>query len=213
MTLKWSIFTIFLIFMSSAMAQSRYVDGLQKVTFRTGPGTDNKIIRMIETNEKVTLIEAGEKWTKVKDGEGNEGYILNRFVTKETPYIYRYQYQKSLNEKLKDKEKDLSAQVKDLRAELAQIKSELSTTKENLQSTEQNFTQLQEGASDYIGLKKKYDSTVAQLKQAKVRTEKLEEQVNTHYIKWFLAGGSVLFVGWLIGLISRKKKYSSRIKL
>ena len=195
------------------MAQSRYVDGLQKVTFRTGPGTDNKIIRMIETNEKVTLIEAGEKWTKVRDSEGNEGYILNRFVTNETPYIYRYQYQKSVNEKLKEKEESLSAQVKDLRAELAQIKSELSTTKENLQSTEQNFTQLQEGASDYIGLKKKYDSTVSQLKKAKERTEKLEEQVNTHYIKWFLAGGSVLFVGWLIGLISRKKKYSSSIRL
>lgn len=199
--------------MNIAMAQSRYVDGLQKVTFRTGPGTDNKIIRMIETNEKVTLIEAGEKWTKVRDSEGNEGYILNRFVTNETPYIYRYQYQKSVNEKLKEKEESLSAQVKDLRAELAQIKSELSTTKENLQSTEQNFTQLQEGASDYIGLKKKYDSTVSQLKKAKERTEKLEEQVNTHYIKWFLAGGSVLFVGWLIGLISRKKKYSSSIRL
>lgn len=213
MTLKWSIFTILLICMNIAMAQSRYVDGLQKVTFRTGPGTDNKIIRMIETNEKVTLIEAGEKWTKVRDSEGNEGYILNRFVTNETPYIYRYQYQKSVNEKLKEKEESLSAQVKDLRAELAQIKSELSTTKENLQSTEQNFTQLQEGASDYIGLKKKYDSTVSQLKKAKERTEKLEEQVNTHYIKWFLAGGSVLFVGWLIGLISRKKKYSSSIRL
>lgn len=198
---------------TNLIAQTRYVDGIQKVTFRTGPGTDNKIIRMIESNEKLTLLESGEKWTKVKDTEGNEGYILNRFVTKETPYIYRYQYQKNLNEKLKEKEANLTQKLKELEEELKTTKTELSTTKDSLQNTEQSFSQLQEGASDYIGLKKKYDSTVLALKQSTERVQELEERVNTYYIKWFLAGGSVLFLGWLIGLISRKKKYQSSIRL
>lgn len=211
--IKLFVFTTLLVFMTVASAQTRYIDGIQKVTFRTGPGTDNKIIRMIESNEKVTLLESGDTWTKVKDTEGNEGYVLNRFVTKDTPYIYRYQYQKSLVEKLKEKEDKLTQEIKELKTELGKTKTDLSTTKQSLSDTEQNYTQLQEGASDYIGLKKKYDSTVLALKQSTERVKKLEEQVNTHYIKWFLAGGGVLLLGWLIGLISRKKKYQSSIRL
>lgn len=210
---KLFVFTVVLSLSGVSQAQTRYVDGIQKVTFRTGPGTDNKIIRMIETNEKVTLLESGDTWAKVKDTDGNVGYILNRFVTKETPYIYRYKYQKNLVERLKEKEEKLEEEIKAFKKELSETKSELTTTKERLTTTEKSFTQLQEGSSDYIGLKKKFESTVLKLKKSTERMEKLEEQVNTHYIKWFLAGGGVLLLGWLIGLISRKKKYQSSIRL
>ncbi len=197
----------------SAIAQNRYVDGIQKVTFRTGPGTDNKIIKMVETNQKLTLIEEGEKWSKVKDSDGDEGYILNRFLTKDVPATLKYEYQKNQNKKLTEKNDELNATINKLKLELAASQTELTTTKTNLDKTQSNFTELKEGASDYIGLKERYDNTVIELEKQTERVSQLEAQVNTYYIKWFLAGGGVLFLGWLIGLISRKKKYQSGIRL
>ncbi len=197
----------------SAIAQNRYVDGIQKVTFRTGPGTDNKIIKMVETNQKLTLIEEGEKWSKVKDSDGDEGYILNRFLTKDVPATLKYEYQKNQNKKLTEKNDELNETINKLKQELAASQTELTTTKTKLDKTQSNFTELKEGASDYIGLKERYDNTVIELERQTERVSQLEAQVNTYYIKWFLAGGGVLFLGWLIGLISRKKKYQSGIRL
>ena len=197
----------------SAIAQNRYVDGIQKVTFRTGPGTDNKIIKMVETNQKLTLIEEGEKWSKVKDSDGDEGYILNRFLTKDVPATLKYEYQKNQNKKLTEKNDELNETINKLKQELAASQTELTTTKTKLDKTQSNFTELKEGASDYIGLKERYNNTVIELERQTERVSQLEAQVNTYYIKWFLAGGGVLFLGWLIGLISRKKKYQSGIRL
>lgn len=197
----------------SAIAQTRYVDGIQKVTFRTGAGTDNKIIKMVETNEKMTLVEEGDTWSKVKDSQGDEGYILNRFLTKDVPATLKYEYQKNKNKKLSEKNDELNQTIDKLKQDLAATQTELTTTKTNLDKTQNNFTELKAGASDYIGLKERYDNTVAELDKQTERVAQLEAQVNTYYIKWFLAGGGVLFLGWLIGLISRKKKYQSGIRL
>lgn len=198
----------------SASAQRRYIDGIQKITFRTGPGTDNKIIRMLETNAKVTLLEEGEKWSKIKDAEGDEGYVLNRFITKQVPFVLQFKWMKSEYDKLKEKNEELTQTITTLKTELKDTKGKLSETETSLQSTQMNFEELKTGSADYIGLKKEYDMTVEKLKSQTRRVKKLEDQVDTYYIKWFLAGGSVLFLGWLIGLISRKKKrYTSSIRL
>jgi SH3 domain protein len=195
-----------------AFGQKSYISSLQKVTFRTGPGTDNKIIRMILSDEKITILEAGEKWAKITDKSGTEGYVLNRFLSKDTPYSVRYTWLKSKFDKLELKNNTISKALKDIKTQLKETNSSLQTSENSLKEVNGSYEDLKAGSAEFLSLKKKYDQTLYQLKLKTNKVVELESKVNTHYIKWFLAGGGVLLLGWLIGLISRKKKgYSSGI--
>lgn len=194
-------------------AASNYITGIQKVTFRTGPGTDNKIIRMLETDSKVEVLESGETWTKVKDTQGDEGYVLSRFLNKSTPYKLRFDWLKKKHEKLQARDDERKVKNQELIAELKRLQEELVSLKSNLENTEKSFDELKDGSADYIGLKANYDKTVKKLSEQSKKVKDLESKISIYYIKWFLAGGGVLLLGWIIGLMSRKKKSYSGLRL
>lgn len=202
-----------LLLSATAFAKNTYISNLQKITFRTGPGTSNKIIRMIEANEKVTVLEQVDDWSKIKDKEGVEGYVMARFVTDEIPYVNRYKWLKKKYDRLQEKMAKIEESNKTLNESLKTTQGELTSAQTQLSDTSKSFEDLKTGSADYIGLKKKFESTVKELGVQNTRVKELEAHVSIYYIQWFLAGGGVLFFGWLIGMLSRKKKYSSSIKL
>ena len=64
----------------SVQAGSMYVTDILKVTLRTGPSIDNKIIKLIESGQKVEVVEPGQEWSLVRIFDGQEGWILNRYL-------------------------------------------------------------------------------------------------------------------------------------
>lgn len=201
-----TLLAIVLLLSANAYAERNYISGVQKITFRTGPGTDNKIIKMLETHTKVELVEAKETWSKIKDADGNEGYVLNRFLTKDVPYTLRYKWLKSKHDKLQESFDKKKISYNELKTKLAETETKLKEVAETLAKVQAEYTSLKEGSADYIGLKAKYDETVKSLTEQSAKVEKLESSISVYYIKWFLAGSGVLFLGWVIGLFSRKKK-------
>lgn len=194
-------------------AASQYISGVQRITFRTGPGTDNKIIKMLASDSEIQLIEEGETWSKIKDSEGVEGYVLNRFISNEVPASVKLDYIKKQYDKLKDKKKTATEQSDELEKKLKEANKELAQIREELEKTQNEFQELKDGSTNYIELKNKYDQATLSLESKTKRVLELESQINLYYIKWFLAGGGVLLLGWIIGLISRKKKNYSSLKL
>lgn len=196
----------------STIAESQYITGVQKVTFRTGPGTDNKIIKMLESDTKVSILETLDRWSKVKDSDGNEGYVLTQFLTKSTPYIYRFNWLKSKFDKEVEKNKKLSDDFSEAKTELKETKSELTKTQKELEEINKAYEELKEGSADFLTLKANYDKAKVELSKNNEKLKILEDELSNHNIQWFLAGGGVLLLGWLIGLISRKKKHSSGLQ-
>lgn len=197
---------------TTVFAQKNYITGIQKVTFRKEAGKTQKIIKMLPTESAVTVVEVGDEWTRVKDSEGVEGYVLNRFLTKEIPFSLRYKWLKSKFEKEKEKTSKLNESLKELKQELNGTKKSLEETESSLKETSNSFEDLKSGSADYLNLKKKFERTEQLLLAQNAKVKELESKVSTVYIFWFLAGGGLLFVGWLIGLISRKrKKYGSSL--
>ncbi|MBD65108.1 MAG: hypothetical protein CME62_07875 [Halobacteriovoraceae bacterium] len=198
----------------SLYAQKSYISGIQKVTFRSGPGKTNKIIQMIETDSPVTILEAGEEWTKVKDSSGQEGYVLNRFLSKDVPYNLRYNWLKGRYDKLEEKNKELQEALNSVRSELKETSQTLDQTKSTLDQTSSSFEELKTGSQDYLNLKKKYDQAVEKLNSQNDIVTVLKSKASTTKMLWMIAGGGIFFFGWLIGLISRKKKkYQNSIRL
>jgi len=206
---------ILLLVSSSALAQRNYIKNTQKVTFRAGAGTSNKILKMLEVDETLTVLEAGSEWTKVKDAKGTEGYVLNRFLTKAVPFKMQYAWSQKKIEKLETRLKNLRGSSSDKAKAFDDISQKLAAVEKELAETTTNYTELKAGSTDYINLKKKFDANVLLLKENEEKMAKLEGQVSTIYIFWFLAGAGVLFFGWLLGVMGRKKKagYGGGIKL
>ena len=78
----YTLFILIIILISSlsAQADSMYVTDVLKVTLRTGPSVNNKIIKMVESGQKIEVIEPGQEWSLVRLDDGMEGWILNRYM-------------------------------------------------------------------------------------------------------------------------------------
>jgi SH3 domain protein len=209
--MKIFLILLVLMFSLSAHSEKNYIKGIQKVTFRTGPGTDSKILKMMETDTPVTLLEVGEEWTKVKDSEGKEGYILSRFLSKEVPGSVRYQWLKTKYEKLQNNHNELKLKNTELTKILKNTEADLNKTSTELTTAQTEYDNLKSGSAEYLKLQSNYKKTNALLDDRSSKVIALESQLSKHYIYWFLAGGGVLFLGWLIGLQSRKKKSSGQL--
>ena len=62
----WSIVLGFCLTGQWSWAEKAYVTDSLKVTFRTGPSTENKIVSMLSSGQPVEVLESQEKWTHVR---------------------------------------------------------------------------------------------------------------------------------------------------
>ncbi len=210
--LKRLVFTIMCltIFTGISHAESMYVTDLIKLTLRSGPSTEYKILAVVESGQKVEVLEPGEDWSLVRLADEKEGYVLTRYLTPDPTHNV-------LLEQLQDKDKALSQQAATLLEENTQLKEENKNLKSTLGSTQQTFQkvdkdykELKAGSAEFLTLKAKYKQASENLAEQTKRAAKLDEELGrvelNQYIKWFLAGSGVLLVGFIIGFSARKQR-------
>ena len=64
-----------------------YVTDITKITMRTAPNSDNKIIQMLESGSVVNILERSGAWSKVRSKNGKEGWALTRFLVNKKPAV------------------------------------------------------------------------------------------------------------------------------
>ena len=203
------LFCLFTVLLSTtSFAETMYVHGIQKITFRTGPGTDHKIIRSLNPGVKLELLETEDKWSKFKIAGGEEGWILNRFTSTDVPKglllktlegkysrLYkRYVALKKSSAKSLDDSKRLSKGLSVSEKEVLQLKTDYENLKKN--------------SSNYLKLDASFKKLSAQTKEMKAENEKLEDEVTKKNIIWFSIGAGILLLGMIIGSTSKRKRNS-----
>ena len=208
--------TLFFLFATSdCLAETMYVTDLMEITMRTGRGVGNKIIAMLESGQRVRVLEANDDWTLVELSDGKQGWVLSRFLTRSEP-------KSSLLEKLQQKHDKLAEDSKVLKEENAVLKSENNSLKSELETRNKAFEELsvkyntlKKESAEYIELKASEKEARQKAGVLSSKTQQLEEDVSRlrtqQSIRWFVAGAGVLFVGFLIGLISRRKRRRSSL--
>lgn len=204
-------------------ATNAYVSDFFKITLRTGPSNDNKIIAMLPSGEPVEVLESNDDWTHVRLPERregiNEGWVLSRYLSTSVPWEKQY---KSLKEKYDSLRETLPPVEQKLKESLSREKDlsiQLRDTTKALKTVEKEYASLRQGASEYLKLRDIHDKAQSTLEQAQHDVLKLTEENKvlkySNAIKWFLAGSLVLLFGLLIGLAvgQRQKKYRSSISL
>jgi SH3 domain protein len=183
---------------SVVAAQEMYVSGVTKVTMRTGPGVEHKIVAMPETGTRIEVLEYRSDWSLVQMDNQKQGWVLTRFLTEEKPLTFQVEALKKQNKGLTDaieKSEKRNQELAEKNAALADI--------------ETKYQELKQASADYLSLNEKYQDLVRLSKEQEQQIAMLKENLNNETMLWFLSGAGVFIVGLILGLSTRKKKRRS----
>ena len=187
-----------------------YVSDILKLTLRTGPSIENKILAVIDSGQMMEIVEFGDEWSQVQLPNGKEGWVLSRYLTPNETNNIKLQRLETKHKNLMVQAAELLEENNRLQAENKKLSTEFEANQEQLVKARTDYETLKSEASEFLTLKTRYESAASQLAEQTAKAEKLEEQLtklerNT-YIKWFLAGSGVLIVGFLIGYSSKRQR-------
>ena len=180
------------------MAEDIYVSGVTKITMRTGPGTEHKIVAMLRSGTRLEIVEYNEDWSLVKTGEDKTGWVLTRFLTREVP-------QTLLVAQFKKENADLTQALEEAESRAEEYRQKY----EALAGIEEKYKHLEKASADYLKLESTYKALQETAKARQEQIRSLEDKVDNEELYWALAGAGVFIVGLIIGLASRKKRRHS----
>ena len=233
MGLKLIIFSLMLFLFTVSVgivcAEIQYVSDQLIITMRDGQGNEYKIIKMLKAGTPLEIIEESEQYLKVRTESGSEGWVLKQYVTSETPKheiiadlkkkidrlnIKIEQYKKdkeSLQDELKTAKSDHNNKIRDLQQNVSASKGKEEQTSRDLKEITEKYLTLLKDSKDVVLLVKERDNIKASNSELQTKTEQLQKENDelkrAQMIWWFVAGGGVFFVGWIVGKVSRQKRF------
>jgi SH3 domain protein len=221
-TFRLSLFvllTLCFIDQSSAFNKA-YVTDIFEITLRTGPSTENKILKLLSSGQELEVIEVQGDWSHVKvlenGEEKKEGWVLNRYLIHRVPYKHQLSSLERENKRLKEKLDPSEKQLMALINKEKELSGELQECQVAMDKLQKDFESLEKESSGYLKLKASNKETLSKLatttKQFQELTEETEKLRTSQRNRWFITGALVLLCGFLIGIIigrqSRKRRSS-----
>lgn len=183
---------------TAGASQDIYVRGIAKITMRTGPGVEHKIVAMLSSGTKLEVIDFQPDWSQVRTADEKTGWVLTRFLTEDAPLT-------QIVEKLKQENETLAASLEKVETR----NRELTRKNDDLMEIEKKYQKLKQESADFLKLDAKYKEIVKLSQEQKTEIEALEQNMNNEEKLWFLSGAGVFIVGLFLGLSTRSKKKNS----
>lgn len=198
-------------------ADTRYVSDQLVIALRAGAEPNAEVVTTLKTGESFEVLAEEGRFLKVRTPDGTEGYVLSQYTTKETPkgtVISRLEKERDqLKNRLAQLEKGktgIAEEAKTIKEEAAKTEAALATAQKELQAVTEKYDTLLENSEKLMEITSERDRLQQENARLAADVETLGEEnaelLRKGMIQWFLAGGGVFFLGWLIGKISRKKK-------
>ncbi len=206
-----NIFAILLISLGIAgpgrAAETRYISDEFEVTMRSGTSTSNSIIKMLRSGEAVTVLEddVASKYSLVETEDDKQGYVLTRFLmqspaAKQTLAELRTDFSRQ-----QERIEEQTAEIDALNQALTQERSDNNALKNTLRASEQELAQVREAAQNTLSIleqNNRLKSVVEELRQQKAAlTDENAELKDTTRLDWFVRGGAVSLVAFVIGIL------------
>ena len=112
-------------------AKTVYITDNIIITVRKKPSLDSKVVDQLTSNEKVDLLRTEKSWAKISYNDNKIGWVLERFLTKETPKPIQIAELKKTIKKIEALEKENIA-LKQRKSEMEETISSLSLENQNL---------------------------------------------------------------------------------
>ncbi len=216
-----TIVLIFLLFCTGSLAagQTRYISDRLKIYVRAGAGTQFKLLAPLTTGTKVVLLgEKQDGWVMIGYGKERQGWLQERFLSKLEPADKRLARANARIEQLevntKAKLASLTETNKEYRKGNTGLLREVKELRQKLQKIEREYNTLLQESAEFLTLQKEHqdllkESRERQTREADILTEC--ELLKTAYrIKWFIAGGGVLLIGFFIGILLQAFRHRNK---
>lgn len=201
------LFLFFLVSISGA--ETMYVSNIIKITLRTGPGTDHRVVKMLESGQKVEIIYQEADWSQVRLEDGDKGWLLTRFVSAEKPSSVLLKSLQNDHDLLLKKTKNIREENEKLTKENNSLAVELTASQKELKKITAEYSSLKKESADFISLKSNYEKTKKNLSEQTEKAAVMEKQLVNKNIILFLLGAGVLLIGFIVGFSSRKQRRRS----
>jgi len=206
----WGLVLLFCLFSASVYGETMYVSDILKLTLRTGPSIENKIISVIESGQMMEVIKFGDEWSQVQLPNGKEGWVLSRYLTTNETHNIKLERLEAKHKNLMIQAAELLEENNRLKAENKRFSTESKANQKQLVKTQADYEALKTEAAEFLTLKTNYKRAASQLTEQTAKAKQLEEELSSlemnTYIKWFLAGSGVLIVGFLIGFSTKRQR-------
>ncbi|MBW1892141.1 MAG: TIGR04211 family SH3 domain-containing protein [Deltaproteobacteria bacterium] len=203
------LFFFFLV--STANAETMYVSNIIKITLRTGPGTDHRVVKMLESGQKVEVLYQEEDWSQVRLLDGKDGWLLTRFISPEKPSGMLLKSLTGEHNVLLKETNSVREENSKLKKENNRLSVEFESTKKNLDKITDEYNALKKESADFLGLKSKYQKVKTNLTQQTEKAIDMEKQLIQNNIKFFLLGSGVLLIGFVIGFSTKRQRRRSSL--
>jgi SH3 domain protein len=195
--------------------QTGFVSDVIEITVRTGPGMDRKIFTMVRSGQRLETLGTESDWTRIRLPSGREGWVLSRFVTTDPPVRFQFdQLEKKYNQLLAHAKAPVG-EIGRLSAENEAQAQDLAEARQAVKALESKLAALAKDAASAPGIRAAYQRSSAELVRQRQRSAAMEKQLaqaeKSNTIHWFLAGGGVLFLGFVLGNLSRRKHRRSSL--
>ncbi len=200
-----------LLLTSTSYAQNTmYVNDVIKITMRTGPGINHKVIAMLQSGETVEVLERNPDWSRVRLPDGKEGWALTRFLTTKKPNEVQLRQIEEEYESLSQKAETLIQENRELQEENQRLLTRAEETRQDLEQLSESYSNLKSESADYLNVKSAYQEASTELKAQREKAEVMTARVSKlewkRNVMWFLSGAGVFLLGFIIGGFNEKGK-------
>ena len=199
---------IFLCIPTTALAKYLYVIPTAEIAVRSGKGNEYRVVAVIINGSRVQLLKEDGDWAMVRTSNNKKGWMPKRYLSASPPLKDVVASLQAQRDQLKKKTTEISEQLDEASEARNQYEQELKTCILDRDQIRKSYDSLKEDAAGVLNFKKALSETAEELQEIKHKYN-IAEQENEHLrdnsrIKWFLAGGGILIVGWIIGLITTR---------
>jgi len=199
-----------------AAEEVMYITDQFEVTMRSGTSTSNSIIRMLQSGEAVTVLERDlvSKYSLVRSADDKQGYVISRYLMEQP--AAREQLA-SLQTRLQQRSETIAAQkseIAGLKQELERAQGDNQALANTLRASEQELAEVRNAAQDTLNIvdqNKRLQSVVEELRQEKAALAETNATLgDTTRQDWFVRGGAVSLIAFLIGIIVTRIRWRKK---
>jgi len=215
---KWIVHSLWvMLFVSAAVqAQTEYVSDELEVTLRTGPSTQNAIVRILKSGTPLTILErdSDSGYAHVTTSAGTEGWVLLRFLSSQPVARDRIVV-------VERRLKEAREQVQETQAELDSLRAELSGTQQRLGDAEsagegmaKELNDIRSASANAVSLRDQNNTLRQRVVDFERQTDELEmenrELRSRDTREGMVIGAAVFLLGMLASVILPRLKPKRR---
>jgi SH3 domain protein len=198
----------------AAAQPARYITDSLRLDARSGPGLENRIVRMLESGTRVEVLEENEGWSRVLLPGGEEAWILSRFLMDRRAARERLAETEAALEAARGRVAEVQREMEAVRDENAGLRDDHQALQEKAAALDTELRELQTTSAAAVamrdenaGLKRRATELEKRYRILESDTMRLRDASNRD---WFLAGAGVLLGGMVLGLIIPKLRLRRR---